>query len=256
MSKPDKISGSVSVNNRTYGLVVLLASWFTANALTHVIVALATGGIYYQLPLYGMLGAEASIAFLNFIIPLIALRLFLKEKVSFSGTLGWRWTGWRVPVFAVGGFIVFMLLSMVTNWLFANQSIQYGGPGMAGPRSATDYLIFTLMLLIFPALGEETMFRGFLQTRLTATYGPATGILVPAVLFAVRHHPSDIYFGILNHVPLAGWLNRGIQLYLGAIIFGLVRHYARSTWASWLFHMMIILMILILGGFFRGIVSG
>lgn len=244
------------MTKKNYELIVLLASWFIANALTHVIVALATGGIYYQLPLYGMLGAEASIAFLNFVIPILALRLFLKEKVSFAGSFGWKWTGWRVPAFAVGGFGVFMLLSMVTNWMFANKTLQYGGPGMAGPRSASDYLVFTLMLLIFPALGEETMFRGFLQTRLTATYGSTVGVLAPAVLFAIRHHPSDVYFGVLNHVPLAGWLNRGVQLYLGAAIFGLVRHYARSTWASWIFHMMIILLILILGGFFRGIFGG
>jgi membrane protease YdiL (CAAX protease family) len=126
---------------------------------------------------------------------------------------------------------------------------------MAGPRSGMDYLIFALMLLIFPALGEETMFRGFLQTRLTAMYGSATGILVPAALFAIRHHPSDIYFGIVNHVPLTGWLNRGVQLYLGAVIFGLVRHSARSTWASWILHMMVIFLILILGGVFRGILG-
>ncbi len=134
--------------------------------------------------------------------------------------------------------------------------IGYGTAGMAGPISRADYVVMTLMLLIMPALGEETMFRGFLQTRLTAMYGAATGVLVPAVLFAIRHHPSDIYFGVVNHVPLAGWANRGIQLYLGAVIFGLVRHWARSTWASWGFHVMIILLILTLGGFFNRIFGG
>jgi membrane protease YdiL (CAAX protease family) len=236
-------------------LAVLLATWFIANSLTHILVYIATGGIYYQLPLMGLLGAEASIGFLNFLLPILAVRFVLREPVSFAKTFGWTWTGWKVPALGIGGFALFMAFSTVTDKVFANASIQYGGPGMAGPRTWTDYLIFTLMLLIFPALCEETMFRGFLQTRITTMYGPAAGILVPAVLFAVRHHPSDIYFGILNHVPLAGWVNRGVQLYVGAIIFGLVRHYARSTWASWLLHMMVIILILILGGFFRAVLG-
>jgi hypothetical protein len=63
------------------------------------------------------------------------------------------------------------------------------------------------------------MFMGFPQTRLTALFGSFTGILLPAVLFAGRHHPSDSYFGIVNRVLPAGWFNHGIQLCLGAVIF-------------------------------------
>ena len=84
-------------------------------------------------------------------------------------------------------------------------------------------------------------------------YGATAGILVPAALFAFRHHPSDIYFGIVNQVPPAGWANRAVQLYLMAVVFGLVRHFARSTWASWMLHMMIIIMTIITGGFLRGL---
>jgi hypothetical protein len=50
-----------------------------------------------------------------------------------------------------------MLLSMGTNWLFSNNTIQDGSPGMAGPVSRIDYLLFTLMLLVFAAAGEETI---------------------------------------------------------------------------------------------------
>lgn len=237
-------------------LATLLTTWFTANALTHLIVAVTTGGIYYQLPFLGLVGAEASIAFLNLLLPILVVRYVLREPVSFSATFGWQRTGWRVPISACTGFVGFMLLSMGSNWLFANNMIGYGAPGMAGPVSRVDYLVLTLMLLVLPALGEETMFRGFLQTRLTTMYGAAAGILIPAVLFAIRHHPSDIYFGIVNHVPASGWANRGVQLYVGAVIFGLVRHWARSTWASWAFHTMIILLILVLGGFFNRLFGG
>jgi hypothetical protein len=58
-------------------------------------------------------------------------------------------------------------------------------------------------------------------------------------------------FGVINGVPLAGWVNRAVQLYGGAIVFGVVRLVARSTWASWILHMMIVAVILIIGGFLR-----
>jgi hypothetical protein len=71
-------------------LLVLLGTWLIANALTHIVVALATGGIYYQLPLLGLLGAEASIGFLNFLLPILAVRYILREPVSFAESFGWQ----------------------------------------------------------------------------------------------------------------------------------------------------------------------
>ena len=100
------------------------------------------------------------------------------------------------------------------------------------------------------------MFRGFLQPRLTALWGTTAGVLATAALFAIRHHPSDISFGMVNGVPLAGWVNRGVQVYAGAVVFGLVRLFAGSTWASWILHMLIVALILILGGFLRGLFGG
>jgi membrane protease YdiL (CAAX protease family) len=246
-------TGASALPARHRVLSVLVFTWLVANALTHVVVALATGGIYYQLPLLGLIGAEASICLLNLLLPIVAVRVFLREPVSFAAQFGWHWTGWRVPAFATLGFVVFMLIAAAADRMCANQTIQYGAPGMAGPETRADYAVFTLMLLVLPALGEEMMFRGFLQTRLTSMYGTTAGILISASLFAIRHHPSDVYFGIVNHVPPMGWANRAIQLYAGAVVFGLVRHFARSTWASWVLHMMIIVLILFLAGFFNGL---
>ena len=234
-------------------VVVLLLTWFLANSLTHAVVAALTGRIYYQLSLHALLAAEASISLLNFLLPVLVVRYVLGERNSFSTAFGWQWTGWRVFLTAAGGFAAFIGLSLAANWLFGGQTIQYGFRGMAGPSSRFDYLLYTLMLVACPALGEETMFRGFLQPRLAAVWGTAAGVLATAALFALRHHPSDIYFGVINGVPLAGWVNRAVQLYGGAIVFGLVRLVARSTWASWMLHMMIIALILIVGGFLQGL---
>ena len=232
-------------------LTVLFTTWFLANALTHLLLWIFSGKIYYQLPFVWLNLAEMSIAALNLVLPLLAVRFVLRERSGLSEGFGWRWTGGAVVFWGVLGFLALMGVAAVANPLFRNVTLPYGAPGMAGPGTRWEFLFLTLHLLIFPALGEEMMFRGFLQTRLTDLYGPTAGVLIPAVLFAFRHHPSDIYFGLVNQVPLSGWLNRAVQLYLGAVLFGIARHHARSTWASWLMHMLILFFILMTSGILK-----
>ena len=74
---------------------VLLGSWLVANFLTHVVVFLATGKIYYQLSPTNSLLMEFTIALLNLIIPILALKYLLKEKALIS-YLGWRWKNSQV----------------------------------------------------------------------------------------------------------------------------------------------------------------
>ncbi|HEY5270881.1 MAG TPA: hypothetical protein VII97_11120 [Anaerolineales bacterium] len=40
------------------------------------------------------------------------------------------------------------------------------------------------------------------------------------------------------------WLTRQVQLYAGAIIFGLARHYGRSTFASAIIHVLTLVILL------------
>jgi membrane protease YdiL (CAAX protease family) len=37
------------------------------------------------------------------------------------------------------------------------------------------------------------MFRGYLQTGFSQRFGPFAGLLVAALLFALRHTPADLY---------------------------------------------------------------
>ena len=48
-----------------------------------------------------------------------------------------------------------------------------------------------LLLLFFPALIEEIIFRGFLQPRLTRRYGLYRGIFLVGIVWAAFHFPSD-----------------------------------------------------------------
>lgn len=45
----------------------------------------------------------------------------------------------------------------------------------------------TLMISVTPAICEELLFRGYVQTRLTRASGPTWGILIASFLFAVFH---------------------------------------------------------------------
>jgi membrane protease YdiL (CAAX protease family) len=238
--------------SRTTMLCWLFGSWLVANGLTHLLVWFTTGRIYYQLPPKEMLAAEASIDLLNFVIPLLVMRWIFREESIVEAT-GWRWTGVRVVYWALAGFLFFLAVSLLANHAFRNQIIIYAPVG-AGPLTQTDLRIMAIMLLLLPAAGEEMMFRGFLQGYCTRLYGSVVGLLVPAVLFAARHHPSDIYFGRLQHASAAAWANRFVQLYLGALMLGFVRLKARSTWASWLVHTGTIALILVIGQLWKAFV--
>jgi membrane protease YdiL (CAAX protease family) len=238
--------------SRTTVLCWLLGSWLVANGLTHLLEWFMTGRIYYQLPPAGMLAAEASIDLLNFIIPLLVMRWRFHEKSIVAAT-GWRWTGARVVYWALVGFLLSMTVSILANHAFRNQTIEYA-PAASSPLTQGDLRMLTLMLLFLPAAGEEMMFRGFLQGYCTRLYGSVVGILLPAVLFAARHHPSDVYFGRLHHASEAAWANRFVQLYLFALILGFVRLKARSTWASWLVHTSAIVLIIVAGQLWKAFV--
>lgn len=227
----------------------LLGSWLIANALTHFLVWVTTGGIYYQLPPKEMLAAEASIDLLNFIIPVLVMHWIFREP-SIAAAAGWCWTGARVVYWALAGFLVFLAVSIAANHVFRNQTIVYAPVG-SGPLTQLDLRIMAVMLLLLPAACEEMMFRGFLQGYCTRFFGRVVGLLLPAVLFAWRHHPSDVYFGRLQDASLPAWANRFVQLYLLALILGYVRLKARSTWASWLVHTGTIFLIIVVGQLWR-----
>ena len=236
-------------SSRTAILGWLLGSWLLANGLTHLLVWLTTGGIYYQLPPAQSIAAEASIDLLNLLVPLLVMRWKFGEK-SILCVTAWRWTGARVVYWALGGFVAFLTIAIVVNRLFGNQTIEYA-PFASSPATKNDLRMLTVMLLLLPAAGEEMMFRGFVQGYGTRFFGPAVGLLLPAVLFAMRHHPSDIYFGLLHHASPAAWANRLVQLYAAGLIFGLVRRKADSTWASWLMHTLSESLIILVGGLWK-----
>jgi membrane protease YdiL (CAAX protease family) len=72
--------------------------------------------------------------------------------------------------------------------------------------SVTRFIAALLTIGVAPGFGEETFFRGFLQTRLTASWGRWPAIVVTALAFAALHldlvQGSLVFFGGL----FLGWV--------------------------------------------------
>jgi membrane protease YdiL (CAAX protease family) len=88
---------------------------------------------------------------------------------------------------------------------------------MPFPAAALYVIVF---VGLFPAIGEEVFFRGFLGRGLIARYGVASGIVLTSVLFGAMHfHPIQ-----------------GVATITSGIVFHLVFLWSRSLGASILMH--------------------
>ncbi len=86
--------------------------------------------------------------------------------------------------------------------------------------SLPAFLLALVCLALGPAVGEELYFRGFVQSRLAARWGPAPAIAVSSVLFGVFHLD----------------LKQGAFAILAGFLLGWLAHAARSTRASVVAH--------------------
>jgi membrane protease YdiL (CAAX protease family) len=71
--------------------------------------------------------------------------------------------------------------------------------------SARDWVMVLLAAAVVPALGEELLFRGFLQRGLERRLGPAPAIAISSVVFGVIHGPSRAIAAALLG-GLLGWM--------------------------------------------------
>jgi len=219
-------------------MLILLSVWFIANFVPHLLLFLLTRKTSYQLDITKTVATESSIALLNLLLPVIALGCFLPRRASILQELGWQWSGWPTVWIGLMGFVAFMTTALIMQRTIGTP---LSSPGEQA--SLREFIMASALLLVLTPVAEEMMFRGYIQTALTKIYGVWVGILFTALLFGLRHLPMDLYNGIVQRAPLSAWLSRMLQLYIGALLFGIVRHWARSTWASWIMHESIMMVI-------------
>lgn len=225
--------------------------WFTANFLIVGLVSWLAGEWYLGWSLLGGLLAELGLIMMpNFLLAVLLLRRWWPVRIhDLRGALGWRWRGRRTAFVGVGAFVVALAISSGITRLLG-EPIPYDLPGGSGIGPVESLpallgLLALLLLMIFvTVLGEETMFRGLIQTQLGRKYGWIAGLLAGTVLFGLRHLPADLFYSRAWSATPQMWLSREIQLYSGALVFGLARQVGRSTYASAIAHALFLLLVL------------
>ncbi len=231
----------------------VLLIWFAANFVLAGVFVLITGSWYLHLPTISRMAAELGLVILpNLLFPILLLRYAWTEPVTdLRQALGWQWRGWRPILIGMAAFTIYLLLSM----LFSNilgPSIPYSQPGESGAISGIAGLLALLFFIAFAFLtvwGEETMFRGLIQTQVSQHYRIWLGVAVTVVLFGLRHLPADIYYARMWDATPRMWLAREVDLYFGAALLSLARYYGRSTYASATMHLLIFIYGLVAGFF-------
>ncbi len=219
----------------------LVLVWLAANYGYHAAFYLLTGRPFFALtPLPSML-AELGLMALNLGLPLIALSFARPRPASLRDALAWRWRSWRTMAWGLLGFGLIALSMPLVNYLVGAPPFAYGSAGpitsAQGWARALALLTLLLTLWLVTTLGEEIMFRGYLQTGFSQRYGPLVGLLVAALLFALRHTPADLYWGW--GAPLQQWASRLLQLGCAALVLGWVRYRSGSTIATWIAHLVL-----------------
>ncbi|HSI32265.1 MAG: lysostaphin resistance A-like protein [Phycisphaerae bacterium] len=108
-----------------------------------------------------------------------------KERLEL-GTPGVRW--WRVIAMTVGtvacSWVVMSLISLIP--LPEGGTLKAFEEMMAGARGWVLVAQIAFIGLIGP-LGEELLFRGYIQTRLVTRLGPAWAIAITSLFFGILH---------------------------------------------------------------------
>jgi membrane protease YdiL (CAAX protease family) len=234
----------------------ILIVWAVANFVIIGIVSWLAGGWYSGWPVSPVIRAVAELGLImlpNIAFPVLTLRFAWPEAVAgLRDALGWRGNGWWGVFCGVIGFAVWYLLIQILVRLVGG-SIPYNFPNESGEGSGISlqgfsdvWLILGLLLglaalMVITVAGEETMFRGFIQTQIGNRYGTAAGIVIAAILFGLRHLPNDLFFANVWQATPQMWFARLSQLYTTAILLGLVRRFGKSTYASAIVHGLIYL---------------
>jgi membrane protease YdiL (CAAX protease family) len=219
--------------------------WLVANLLIVGVVSWLAGGWYLGWhPIVAMLAELGLIMLPNLLLPLLVLRHWWPPEPvhSIREALGWSWNGWRSIIVGIAAFaLAFVLSEAISRGI--GESIPYALPGSEGAMGPIEdpVLLLGLLLLLTAVVGitvagEETLFRGLIQTQVSVQHGPWVGLLLSALLFGLRHLPADIFYARAWHATPQMWVTRQLQLYSFALILGLARRYGRSTYAPAIAH--------------------
>ena len=159
---------------------------------------------------------NTAIGILSGLIGLLIVWFLIRkiEKSSFKWkSVGLDWKINSLLFILLGAVLAFILLaaSLLTGNILGLNSTPLDGV-MRG--ISIPILLQNLVLYLAMGLGEEVVFRGYVQTRLVERYKAVWGILIAAVIFVLLHQVS---YNLSPNIILSGvmlWTAIGALYYL------------------------------------------
>jgi uncharacterized protein len=163
------------------------------------------GAVGEELATNGDLLATATLASTPAVLGLVAMLVRIR-RYPMREYLALAWPGTRAFFLAIGGLAAVLVASDLTSYSLGRPLV----PEVMQQVYRNAWLPFLVFAVVILApLAEETLFRGFLYKGIASSRaGPATAILVSAIMFSVIHIQYDWYG--MSTVAVMGF-------YLGAV---------------------------------------
>ncbi len=126
------------------------------------------------------------------------------------------------------------ILTSLILILFLGVLSPFLGGGFAGFSGATGYLLLSYVII---GLGEEIVFRGYIQTRLVAFRGSAVGVGVTSLCYAAYNFPLG-YFCFSGNITLA--LVYGFWRFSSGLLYGYTFHKGQNVLSSTIVHIFLV----------------
>lgn len=141
-------------------------------------------------------------------VPILAAFLSPVPTRQRLGLVRGHWPVWTWVAAAAATPLVGMVSGVVIN-VFMEESESLKEMTQLFRQHGANGFLFPLALLIgaTPAVCEELLFRGYIQTRLTRSFGPAIGILVASFLFAAFHFDVVHVIAVFPLGFFLGWIS-------------------------------------------------
>lgn len=123
------------------------------------------------------------------------------------GLVRGQWPLWAWVAAAAATPLVGLVSGLVTGLFLEESESLKQMSGIFREHGQSGFLIpLALMIGATPALCEELLFRGYVQTRLVASLGPAAGVMIASLLFAAFHMDLVHVIAVFPLGLFLGWL--------------------------------------------------
>jgi hypothetical protein len=124
-----------------------------------------------------------------FVLVAVMFVVFIDRGLSPLVELGLRPGAGALRQFLGGALISLVLAVASIAILLAAGAIRFeaAGPDKYGPAALAASLAVFLVATLFIGLGEEALFRGYLQRLLGGRYGVVAGLIATSIIFALAH---------------------------------------------------------------------